>query len=83
VDPATFLPVMVRWAWPHGTLAATFRWLRPTRANLAELNVHVPSGFRAVALPHGTGLTFSTVTYVAAAPTRTLTPTAPAATTRR
>jgi hypothetical protein len=80
VDPATFLPVMVRWTWPNGTLAATFRWLPPTRANLAELNVGVPSGFRAVELPRGTGLSFDTVTYVTAAPTATLTPTAPAPT---
>jgi hypothetical protein len=78
VDPATFLPVMVRWAWPHGTLAATFRWLPPTRANLAALNVKVPSGFRAVRLPRGTGLSFDTVTYVAPAPAATTTPTAPA-----
>lgn len=78
VDPATFLPVMVRWTWPHGTLAATFRWLPPTRANLAALNVDVPSGFRSVRLPRGAGLSFDTVTYVAPAPTATLTPTAPA-----
>ena len=80
VDPATFLPVMVRWAWPHGTLAATFRWLPPTRANLAALSVGVPSGFRPVRLPRGTGLYFSTVTYLAATPTAT--PTAPAPTPR-
>jgi hypothetical protein len=78
VDPATFLPVMVRWTWPHGTLAATFRWLPPTRANLAALNVSVPSGFRPVRLPRGSGLYFSTDTYVAATPTATPTPTAPA-----
>jgi hypothetical protein len=77
VDPATFLPVMVRWTWPHGTLAATFRWLPPTQANLAALSVGVPSGFRSVRLPRSTRLYFSTVTYVAAAPTATTTPTAP------
>jgi hypothetical protein len=78
VDPATFLPVMVRWTWPHGTLAANFRWLPPTRANLTALNVQVPSGFRAVQLPRGTGLSFDTVTYVAPTPTATPTPTTPA-----
>jgi len=78
VDPATFLPVMVRWTWPHGTLAATFHWLPPTRANLAALNVQIPSGFRPVRLPRRTGLSFSTVTYVAPTPTATRTPTAPA-----
>jgi hypothetical protein len=80
VDPATFLPVKVRWTWPHGTLAATFRWLPPTGANLAALNVRVPSGFRLVRLPRGTGLSFSTVTFVASTPTATPTPTAPAPT---
>jgi hypothetical protein len=74
---------MVRWTWPHGTLAATFRWLRPTQTNLAALNVDVPGGFRAVRLPRGTGLSFSTVTYVAPTPTATLTPTAPAPSPRR
>lgn len=83
VDPATFLPVMVRWTWPHGTLAARFRWLPPTRANLAALNLGVPSGFRPVLLPRGTGLSFSTATYVTATPTATPTPTAPAATPQR
>jgi hypothetical protein len=83
VDPATFLPVMVRWTWPHGTLAATFRWLPPTRANLAALNIGVPSGFRPVRLPRSTGLYFSTDTYVAATPTATMTPTAPATTPSR
>jgi hypothetical protein len=78
VDPATFLPVMVRWTWPHGTLAASFRWLPPTPANLAALKVSIPSGFRSVRLPRGTGLSFDTVTYVAPTPTATLTPTAPA-----
>jgi hypothetical protein len=78
VDPATFLPVMVRWTWPHGTLAATFQWLPPTRANLATLSVKIPSGFRAVRLPRGTGLSFDTVTYVAPTPTATPTPTTPA-----
>jgi len=83
VDPATFLPVMVRWTWPHGTLAASFRWLPPTRANLAALSVQIPTGFRPVRLPRGTGLSFDTVTYVAPAPTATLTPTAPAPTPSR
>lgn len=83
VDPATFLPVKVRWTWPHGTLAATFRWLPPTWANLAALSVQIPSGFRPVRLPRGTGLSFSTVTYVAPAPTATMTPTAPAPTPSR
>jgi hypothetical protein len=78
VDPATFLPVMVRWTWPHGTLAATFHWLPPTRANLAALNVQIPSGFRPARLPRGTGLWFGTVTYVAPTPSATRTPTAPA-----
>jgi hypothetical protein len=83
VDPATFLPVMVRWTWPNGTLAATFQWLPPTRANLAALSVGVPSGFRPVRLPHGTDLSFSTVTYVTATPTATPTPMAPAPSPKR
>ena len=83
VDPATFLPVMVRWTWPHGTLAASFRWLPPTRANLAALSVQIPGGFHPVRLPRGTGLSFDTVTYVAPVPTATLTPTAPAPTPSR
>jgi len=52
IDPATYLPVRALWAWSprHGNgglrLTGDFRWLAPTKANLAALHVTVPSGFR-------------------------------------
>lgn len=50
VNPSTYLPVRVI----VGGLKPTqidFRWLTPTRANLAQLTVRVPSGFRKVPPP--------------------------------
>jgi hypothetical protein len=50
VDPATYLPVRVI----VGGLKPTqidFRWLSPTAANLAQLSVRVPAGFRRVPPP--------------------------------
>jgi hypothetical protein len=54
VNPATYLPVRARWAWPvnHGKpttiLSGDFQWLTPTAAHLAALQVSVPSQFRRV-----------------------------------
>jgi hypothetical protein len=54
VNPATYLPVRARWAWPvsHGKpttiLTGDFQWLTPTAAHLAALRVSVPPGFRRV-----------------------------------
>jgi hypothetical protein len=50
VSPVTYLPVQVI----VGGLEPTrmdFRWLSPTAANLAQLNVRVPAGFRQVPPP--------------------------------
>jgi hypothetical protein len=50
VDPSTYLPVRVI----IGGLKPTqidFRWLAPTEANLAQLSVRVPAGFRQVPPP--------------------------------
>jgi hypothetical protein len=58
VDPATYLPVMVKWTWPNGELAGSFHWLPPTRANLSALSVPIPRGFRPVSLPRGSQLAF-------------------------
>jgi hypothetical protein len=58
VDPDSYLPV--RLTNPvhlmagetdqqdAGTLTIDFRWLPPTRANLAELTAPIPKGFREV-----------------------------------
>lgn len=52
VSPATYLPMRLTWHWLDqrgagpGTLTGDFRWLRPTAANLANLRVTVPHGFR-------------------------------------
>ena len=54
VDPATYLPVRVRVAWParrgmpYTKEVGDFRWLTPTKVHLATLQVPVPSGFRRV-----------------------------------
>lgn len=51
VDPATYLPVQMK----LGNERTTFRWLTPTPANLAQLKVIVPAGFKQVPAPppHG------------------------------
>jgi hypothetical protein len=52
VSPATYLPMRLTWHWLDqrgagpGTLTGDFRWLRPTAANLANMRVTVPHGFR-------------------------------------
>jgi hypothetical protein len=58
VDPATYLPVRYLATFDppvfkaHGTIQADFRWLRPTRANLAAaFNVPIPAGFKQVPPP--------------------------------
>ncbi len=59
VDPSTYLPMRVLWQWPEahgqpdGTLVSDFRWLAPTKANLAALRVKIPHGFRKVTLATG------------------------------
>jgi hypothetical protein len=59
VDPSTYLPVRLLWQWPQahgqpdGTLVSDFRWLAPTKANLAALRVKIPHGFRQVTLAPG------------------------------
>ena len=56
VNPATYLPV--RWQWTatgnglHLQLVWDILWLPPTRANLADLRVPIPPGFKIVAIPH-------------------------------
>jgi hypothetical protein len=44
VSPATYLPVRM----DFGGLRWDYRWLPPTAASLARLNLHVPQGFRQV-----------------------------------
>jgi hypothetical protein len=54
VDPRTYLPVRVvsGVSAAAGPLTRTdFRWLRPTPANLAHLNLQIPPGFRQVPPP--------------------------------
>jgi len=57
VDPATYLPVRdVTTISPPTTVRVTtitddFRWLRPTPANLADLDVRIPPGFTQVPPP--------------------------------
>jgi hypothetical protein len=50
VDPANYLPVQVVVAGLKPT-QIDFRWLSPTAANLAQLSVRVPAGFRRVPPP--------------------------------
>ncbi|HTS96467.1 MAG TPA: hypothetical protein VMI33_07585 [Streptosporangiaceae bacterium] len=50
VSPATYLPVRVIVGGRQPT-QIDFRWLSPTRANLAALSVTVPAGFRPVEPP--------------------------------
>jgi hypothetical protein len=47
VDPATYRPLQVT----TGPVHSTFRWLRATPANLAQLRVLVPAGFEQVQPP--------------------------------
>ena len=47
VDPATYLPIQL----DIGPLQMSFRWLPATPANLAQLKVSVPAGFRQVPPP--------------------------------
>jgi hypothetical protein len=57
VDSSTYLPVQLQWTWPqgpgrpHGSLAARFQWLAPTKANLAALHAAIPSGFHRLTFP--------------------------------
>ena len=49
VDPSTYLPVAMEYTDYPGTQShTTFEWLPPTKANLANLNVPVPAGFKQV-----------------------------------
>jgi hypothetical protein len=51
VDPVTYLPVRALLALAQGRPQTDFRWLSPTPARLAGLNVTVPIGFRQVRAP--------------------------------
>jgi len=51
VDPATYLPVRVLLAIGDQRPQTDFRWLSTTPANLAQLRVPVPVGFRQVPPP--------------------------------
>jgi hypothetical protein len=51
VDPKTYLPVRVMFAFGRRPTQTDFRWLRPTSASLASLNLPVPAGFRQVPPP--------------------------------
>ena len=50
VNPVTYLPVRVIFGG-LGACQMDFRWLSPTAASLAQLNVRVPAGFRQVPPP--------------------------------
>jgi hypothetical protein len=49
VDPATYLPVRLTTQWTHPFVSVLmrydFRWLPPTKANLALLTVRIPPGY--------------------------------------
>jgi hypothetical protein len=53
VDPSTYLPVRVRGTTVDGHLLsqADIRWLPPTAANLANLDVPIPAGFTQIQAP--------------------------------
>lgn len=51
VDATTYLPVRIVQTWSQTPSADTqmdMRWLPPTPANLAQLNLHIPAGFKQV-----------------------------------
>jgi hypothetical protein len=49
VDPSTYRPVAMEYTdYPGTQVHTTFGWLPPTKANLANLSVPVPAGFRQV-----------------------------------
>jgi hypothetical protein len=49
VDPSTYRPVAMEYTdYPGTQVHTTFEWLPPTKANLANLSVPVPAGFRQV-----------------------------------
>jgi hypothetical protein len=50
VNPSTYLPVRLTVGRPTPT-QIDFRWLAPTAANLGQLSVRVPAGFREVPPP--------------------------------
>ena len=56
VDPASYLPVrsVAMFRMPlsnHGRVQVDFRWLRPTAANVAKLDVTIPPGFTRESTP--------------------------------
>jgi hypothetical protein len=51
VDPATYLPVRTTLALGVERTQTDFRWLPPTPANLARLQVTIPAGFTQVPAP--------------------------------
>ncbi|HET9972925.1 MAG TPA: hypothetical protein VFQ68_32145 [Streptosporangiaceae bacterium] len=52
VDPSTYLPVRDLVTAGLGTSRDDFRWLPPTPASLADLDVRIPPGFAQVPPPH-------------------------------
>jgi hypothetical protein len=58
VDPISYLPVRLRYAQNQAGKVLSdsdsdYRWLPPTSANLAQLRVPIPAGFRQVPRPQG------------------------------
>ena len=56
VNPAGYLPVRVMLTLRAIQIQTDFSWLAPTPANLAQLNVTVPAGFRQVPPPAQAGI---------------------------
>jgi hypothetical protein len=48
VNPSTYLPgrILIVTSGPRTWLQYDFRWLPPRRADLAELRIRIPAGFR-------------------------------------
>lgn len=53
VDPSTYLPVrsVVTFRRGPGAVRIEYQWLKPAKANVAELHVTIPSGFTKVTAP--------------------------------
>ena len=56
MNPAGYLPVRVMLTLRAIQIQTDFSWLAPTPANLAQLNVTVPAGFRQVPPPAQAGI---------------------------
>lgn len=53
VDPSSYLPVrsVATLTRLRGTVRVDYQWLKPTKANVAELDVMIPAGFTKVPAP--------------------------------